>query len=234
MASPHSLAELTAAISELCDRQPFGRTLLVGVAGSVGVGKTTFAASLAQELRARTISTDGFLLSNSELEARGLIDRKGFPESYNHEAFYTFISALHKNQWPIDIPLYSHELFDVVAGFKLEQSSVVIAEGINALQSPLQESLDVAIYLHADERIIEDWFVARMHRFIVDAETKPGGFYDRFVAWDVDRRTDFARQVWDTINLPNLRNHIAPSAVKADWVVEFDAGHAITGLMRPR
>jgi type I pantothenate kinase len=234
MASPHPLAELTAAISELCDRQPIGRTLLVGVAGSVGVGKTTFAASLAQELRARTISTDGFLLSNSELELRGLVDRKGFPESYNHEAIYTFISALRKNHWPIDIPLYSHELFDVVAGFELEPSAVVIAEGINALQSPLQESLDVAIYLHADEQLIEDWFVARMHRFIVDAETKPGGFYDRFVAWDVDRRTDFARHVWDTINLPNLRDHIAPTAAKADWVVEFDAGHGIIGLTRPK
>jgi type I pantothenate kinase len=230
--SPHPLAKLITAILEVRDQKPIGHTLLIGVAGSVGVGKTTFASSLAQQLGAQTISTDGFLLPNRELEARGLIDRKGFPESYDHEAIRGFISALRNSQWPVTVPMYSHELFDVVAGLGLEQSTVVIAEGINALQRPLQESLDVAIYLHTDEQIVEQWFVERMLRFIVDAETKPGGFYDRFVAWDVGRRTDFARHVWHTINLPNLRDHIAPTVAKADWIVEFDAEHQVRQIRR--
>jgi type I pantothenate kinase len=220
-------AELSVALSAISESVPNGQTLLIGVAGSVGVGKTTFAAALAQQLRAQTISTDGFLLANVELEARGFIDRKGFPESYDHSAIRAFVRALGNNEWPVSIPLYSHELFDVVPGFELEQSAVVVAEGINALQSPLRDSLDVAIYLHTEEHIVAQWFVDRMLRFIVDAETKPGGFYDRFVAWDIDRRTDFARHVWDTINLPNLRNHIAPTAATADWVIEFDADHRI-------
>ncbi len=221
------LVELAAEISARAKNQRGGQTLLVGVAGSVGVGKTTFAAALAQQLGAQTISTDGFLLANVELEARGLIDRKGFPESYDHAAVRTFVHALRSNAWPVRVPLYSHELFDVVPGYELKQSAVVIAEGINALQSPLQESLDAGIYLHTREHVVEQWFVDRMLRFIVDAETKPGGFYDRFVAWDVDRRADFARHVWDTINLPNLRAHIAPTAGQADWVIEFDADHRI-------
>jgi type I pantothenate kinase len=227
--NPHDqrFADLTAELSQQATDQPNGQTLLIGVAGSVGVGKTTFAAGLAQKLGGQTISTDGFLLANVELEARGLIDRKGFPESYDHVAINTFISALRNHDWPVSVPMYSHELFDVVPGFELNRSSVVIAEGINALQSPLRDSLDVAIYLHTEEHIVEQWFVDRMLRFIVDAETKPGGFYDRFVAWDVNRRTDFARHVWCTINLPNLCDHIAPSAANADWVIEFDADHRI-------
>jgi type I pantothenate kinase len=231
--NPHDqrFAELTAALSRRSEDQPGTQTLLIGVAGSVGVGKTTFAAALAKQLGGQTISTDGFLMTNVELESRGLIDRKGFPESYDHAAIRTFISALRNENWPVSVPLYSHELFDVVPGFELEQSAVVIAEGINALQLPLRDSLDVAIYLHTEERIVEQWFVDRMLQFIVDAETNPGGFYDRFVAWDVERRTNFASHVWDTINLRNLRDHIAPTAINADWIVEFDADHRIERLV---
>jgi type I pantothenate kinase len=202
-------------------------TLLIGVAGSVGVGKTTFAETFASVLSAQTISTDGFLYPNAALEAQGLLDQKGFPESYDHRAIRSFVRALRTDDWPINVPKYSHELFDIVDDRQLEQSKIVIAEGINALQPPLRASLDVGIYLHAEEAVIAQWFVDRMLRFIDDAASTPGGFYDRFVSWDLERRTSFAQHVWDTVNLPNLRNHIAPTAANADWVVEFDAEHRI-------
>ncbi len=210
--------------------------LLVSVAGSVGVGKTVFASHLSTILnaprpgRAQTISTDGFLLPNVILDARGLLDRKGFPETYDHDAIHKFIRALRSGAWPVGVSKYSHELFDVVEGSPLEPSEIVIVEGINALHTPFAESVDLRIYMHTHESIVKEWFVARLLQFIVDAETTPGGFYDRFVGYSAEERDRFARHVWDAINLPNLREHIAPSRVNADWVVEFDEHHRIVEL----
>lgn len=230
------VAALEPVLTEIGERADPQHALLVSVAGSVGVGKTVFASKLsavlntAQPSRAQTISTDGFLLPNVVLDARGLLDRKGFPETYDHDAIHAFIRALRSGAWPVPVSKYSHELFDIVEGSPLEPSEVVIVEGINALQTPFAESVDLRMYLHTDESIVKEWFVARLKQFIVDAESAPGGFYDRFVGYSADERDDFARHVWDAINLPNLREHIAPSRANADWVVEFDAHHRIVEL----
>ena len=223
-------------LTEINDRARPSEALLVSVAGSVGVGKTVFATRLSAALnvqqpgRAQTISTDGFLLPNITLDARGLLDRKGFPETYDHDAIHTFIRTLRNGTWPVPASKYSHELFDIVEGSPLEPTDIVIVEGINALQTPFAESVEVRIYLDTHESIVKEWFVARLLQFIVDAETTPGGYYDRFVGYSPDERDLFARHVWDAINLPNLREHIAPSRADADWVVEFDAHHRIVEL----
>jgi type I pantothenate kinase len=219
------------------------QTLLIGVAGSVGVGKTTFAENLAGllglggpgtvgPLDAQTISTDGFLRTNKDLDAHGLLDRKGFPESYDHASVLHFTRALREESWPLCVPRYSHQTFDIVEGSTIDHSSILIVEGINALQSPLREAVDVGIYLHAEHEVVSQWFVERMLRFIDDAKRAPGGFYDRFVDWTIDRQAAFAQHVWDTINLPNLKDHIEPTAAQADWVVEFDVDHSVRGVVR--
>jgi type I pantothenate kinase len=215
--------------------KPSSQTLLVGVAGSVGVGKTTFAENLAGlvgPIDAQTISTDGFLRTNEDLDAHDLLDRKGFPESYDHESISRFTGALRENSWPIHVPRYSHQIFDIVEGSEIDRSPLLIAEGINALQSPLREAVEVGIYLHAEHDVVAQWFVDRMLRFIDDAKRVPGGFYDRFVDWSGDRQASFAQHVWDTINLPNLTNHIEPTADHAHWIVEFDADHTIVRVHR--
>jgi type I pantothenate kinase len=208
-------------------------TLLVGVAGSVGVGKSTFATQLAARLKPHVsavqqiVSTDGFLLPNAVLEPRGLIERKGFPESYDHDRLVAFLDRAQAGRWPIEVPSYSHEVFDVGPSRWIDRADVVIVEGINVLQDPFESLLDVSIYLDTSEEIVRGWFVDRMHSLVHKAGEHPGGFYDRFVDWPFDRLTTFAEHVWDTINLPNLRDHIAPSRTNADWIVRFDQQHTV-------
>jgi type I pantothenate kinase len=237
---PELLSPLLNEVRDAAHAKPDSQTLLLGVAGSVGVGKTTFAGNLAGllspgvvqglPLDAQTISTDGFLRTNEDLDAHGLLDRKGFPESYDHGSVLRFTRALRDQSWPIRVPRYSHQTFDIVEGSTIDHSSILIAEGINALQSPLREAVDVGIYLHAEHEVVSRWFVDRMLRFIDDAKRAPGGFYDRFVDWTIDRQAAFAQHVWDTINLPNLKDHIEPTAAQADWIVEFNADHTIVRI----
>ena len=234
------MAEKLDPLLEVLATRTGKQTLLVGVGGSVGVGKTVFASQLVERLNAlaptfapaaQIVSTDGFLLPNSVLEPRGLIERKGFPESYDRDGLTTFVERVRSGSWPINVPRYSHETFDVGAGASLDRSAVMVLEGINALQEPLGPRLDVAIYLHADEPIVRRWFIDRMLRLIATATEHPGGFYDRFVEWPLDRQAAFAEQVWEGVNLPNLREHIAPSRNNAHWVVEFDAHHNVVEVV---
>ena len=219
------------------DRAPF----IVGITGAVAVGKSTFAGELAAAISAwpgspvvQVIATDGFLFPNAVLEGRGLLNRKGFPETYDGETFRAFLAAIRLGA--ADIPVYSHALYDIDPALtrRLERPDVLIVEGLGLQQGAAALGLDVLIYLDADEAHIEAWFEDRFIDLWRAAETDPTSFYARFRQMDETQTRAFAGQVWRAINLPNLREHIAPGREVADLIVRKGADHAIRSVTERR
>jgi type I pantothenate kinase len=207
---------------------------LVGVGGAVSVGKSTLAASLAEIFRARgrpvhVLATDAFLYPNAVLEARGLTMRKGFPESYDLDAAATALRELKAAEWPVRVPMYSHATYDILPeGFEvIDHAELVLIDGVVALQDPLGELLDVAIYIEADEAHVRSWFSERFAVLTDAARDDPTSFYRLFVDMDEAGVRGMAAQVWDGINGPNLRDHIEPSRRNATLVVRKAADHTI-------
>lgn len=213
---------------------------LIGLAGSVAAGKSTLAAELADRWRSQgqrvaVVSTDGFLLPNAVLEAHGLLRRKGFPESYDAAALQAFLHALRRGQ-PALAPHYSHQTYDIVPGQFHEISGIdqVLIEGVNALQPAFTAGLlDVRLYLHADEADLFAWYRARLLRLRDAAQSDPDSYFTRFLALSETQWEARIRAVWEEINLPNLREHIAPSQAHADWVFEKAPDHSVQRLYAP-
>ena len=187
------------------------------------MGKSTLAASLADglaPLRVAVVATDGFLLPNAELSARGLLAQKGFPASYDTEAIASFVTDLRAGR-PASVPVYSHATYDRVPGEStaVADVDVVIVEGVNALQPELAAAVDLAIYLHAEEPLVRTWYVARFLEQIEAAETDESSFYRGFTAMDEAGRRALAEQVWEGVNLVNLVEHIDPTRANADVVL---------------
>jgi type I pantothenate kinase len=205
--------------------------VLVGIAGGVAVGKSVTAASLAAALggTVEIVSSDGFLLPNAELERRGMLARKGFPESYDGEAIRHFLDQVRSGPYPISIPEYSHEAYDVVADARtiLHRPDVLFFEGVNVLR--FAGSLDVRIYLDADLQDMERWYVERFRA--LSAEPEPGTFYALFGGLREDELDEVARAVWREVNLPNLNEAIAPTREYADLVLEKAGDHSIARLI---
>jgi type I pantothenate kinase len=214
-------------------RLHYGRRLIVGLAGSVSVGKTTFANALANELgtgfgRAVTVvGTDGFLLPNAVLEPQGRMYFKGFPDTYDAHALQTFLTTAGSSATNALVPVYSHEVFDTVGSQVVDLPEIVVIEGVNVLGNAYNDLLDLSIYLDATEDVVIDWFVQRFVGLIREAESDASSFYVRFVALDPHERLATAREVWDSINGPNLHNHIHPTAANADLIVHLGADHKV-------
>ncbi len=228
-----ALADLAASI--VTDVPP---PAVVGVSGAVAVGKTTIATQIADRIAAagttvRVISTDAFLFPNTVLAERNLVMRKGFPESYDFGALATTIATLRRGE-ATTIPVYSHAVYDVVADERerVDPTDVVIVEGVVALQAPLRELLDVAIYVDAQEQIVRGWFVERFLRFTEDARTDAASFYHGFARFETAQVRAIAEATWDGINGVNLHDHIAPSAATADAVVEKGSDHSVLDVRR--
>jgi type I pantothenate kinase len=207
---------------------------LLGLTGSVAVGKSTLAAQLVAALTAgveatsvEVVSTDGFLFDNTTLEGRGLLNRKGFPESYDAAAMRGALAAI--RQGPTDIPGYSHVIYDIDPALtrRLEPPGVLIVEGLGLHEGPAALGLDALVYLDADEAHIEDWFTERFMGLWRAAESDPASFYARFRHMSETEARGFAGQVWRAINLPNLRQHIVRGRDVADVVVTKGPDHAI-------
>jgi type I pantothenate kinase len=208
-----------------------GRPVLVGVAGSVAVGKTTFAEQLRETLApvaVAVVATDCFLLPNEELGRRGLGMQKGFPASYDTVEIEHFLDGLAADG-AAEVPVYSHATYDRVKGEyeTIGPADVVVIEGVNALQPPLARRLDVAVYLEAAEVDVERWFVARFLGLCLAAETDDSSFYRGFVGLTEGEQARMAASVWSAINLVNLRQHIAPTKAAAHVVVRKGADHAL-------
>jgi type I pantothenate kinase len=209
---------------------------LVGVAGAVAVGKTTIVRAMAHGLesrdrRVRVLSTDAFLLPNQVLIERGLLMRKGFPESYDDAAIEEVLGRLRSGA-SATTRVYSHEVYDVLPGVTetVPSADVVLVEGVVALQQPTRRHLDLAVYIDAPEACVRQWFVERFIRLTEAGASDASSFYHRFAAMPREQVRQVAEAAWDGINGPNLNEHIAPSAAGADIVVVKAADHSIAEL----
>jgi type I pantothenate kinase len=224
-----------------------GTPFVVGVAGGVASGKTRTAELLATLLRegpgvpsVLVVAADGFLHSNAELASRGLAARKGFPESFDTDALVAALAALRSGH-PVEIPGYSHLSYDVVPGRVVEVPDVVVIEGINFLQVyPTgamvlpSDLIDLAIYLHAAEDDMRVWFASRLRELFTEARQEPSSFYHQWSGWSDEELAAFADTVWESINVVNLRQHIAPSRWRADVIIEQDRDHRVRRVWERR
>jgi type I pantothenate kinase len=218
---------------------------VIALAGSVAVGKSTTARILQALLsrwpdhpRVDLITTDGFLYPNRELEARGLMDRKGFPESYDLRRLVQFLSDLKAGRPEVVAPVYSHVVYDIVPGEEavVRQPDIVIIEGLNLLQTGdhtgasrvfVSDFFDFSIYVDADEADIEQWYV---ERFLTLRETvfrDERSFFHHFAPLTTEEAVDLARRIWRTINGINLRENIHPTRERAHLVLEKGPDHAV-------
>lgn len=225
------------------DKVPF----VVGVAGSVAVGKSTTARILRALLqrwpsspKVDLITTDGFLYSNEILEARNLEDRKGFPESYDRARFVKFLSDIKAGTPKVAAPVYSHLVYDVVPDEEIivDQPDILIVEGLNILQpgefpktgNPVvfaSDFIDFSIYIDADEADLLHWFIERFQRLRETAFRDPNSFFHRFSKLSDEEAVKLAEDIWTSINLPNLVDNIQPTRGRADLIIKKATDHSI-------
>ncbi len=230
-------------LGERASQTPF----IIGVAGSVAVGKSTVARLLRELLtrwpgtpKVELITTDGFLHSNAELERRGLMARKGFPESYDRLALLKFVADIKSGVDVVSAPVYSHLLYDIVPGATVEvhRPDVLIVEGLNVLQPAgagqavaLSDYFDFKIYVDADTPNITEWFLNRFYKLRESAFTNPDSYFHRYSEMPVEKALERAKEIWQTINLPNLTENILPTRARATLVLQKGANHAVESVL---
>ena len=213
---------------------------VIGVAGSVAVGKSTTSRVLQALMsswpghpRVSLVTTDGFLFPQRILETRGLVQRKGFPESYDVRRLLRFMADVKSGVAEVSAPVYSHLAYDIVPGqFEIvSHPDVVIVEGLNVLQAGsgvfVSDFFDFSIYVDAQESDIELWYI---ERFLMLRETvfrDPSSYFHRYAALSEDEARETARQIWRTINLVNLRENVLPTRERAHLILEKGRDHAI-------
>ena len=227
---------------------------VIGVAGSVAVGKSTTARVLRELLarwpttpKVQLITTDGFLLPNAELEKQGLLERKGFPESYDRRALLKFMAEIKSGKQAVRAPVYSHLIYDVLPDefITIDQCDVLIVEGLNVLQPPLpwidgrtglsvSDFFDFSIYVDAREKDIRYWFVKRFLMLRSTAFSDPDSFFKQFAQLPDEEAIMLAEQVWDTINGPNLRENVLPTRGRANLILRKGQDHAISSVLLRR
>jgi type I pantothenate kinase len=229
---------------ERAARTPF----IIGVAGSVAVGKSTVSRLLRELLQrwdetkhVELVTTDGFLYPNAELERRGIMHRKGFPESYDRKRLLQFVSEIKSGKQGVTAPVYSHLSYDIVPG-ELEEVTtpdVLILEGLNVLQPPaigqelaLSDFFDFTIFIDADIKNIESWYLSRFEQLWESAFTNPRSYFHQLTTeLTRDQAMERARGFWKDINLPNLRENIEPTRSRATLVMQKGDNHRVEKVL---
>ena len=226
------------------DRQPV--PYIIGIAGGVAVGKSTTARVLqallrqtASSPRVDLLTTDGFLYPNATLEERGLMDRKGFPESYDQRGLVALLAATKAGAPEVVAPIYSHHAYDIVPGqFQvIRRPDILLVEGLNVLQvntkgaSPdhvvVSDFFDFSIYVDAAETDVAQWFEDRLLDLRATVLQEPDSFFHRFASLPDDEVRAIAHTIWSDINLINLHENVAPTRGRATLILEKDHAHRV-------
>lgn len=220
---------------------------VIGIAGSVAVGKST-TSRLLQALLARwsnhpkvdLVTTDGFLYPNAVLKERGLMQRKGFPESYDRRRLVNFVTAVKSGEPRVDAPLYSHLSYDILPDQVqvIEQPDIMIVEGLNVLQTRsssgdpslpvfVSDLFDFSIYVDAEEEHIRDWYVERFLTLRQTSFRDPVSYFHRYATLRDEEARRLALDIWERINGVNLRENILPTRLRARLILEKGRDHVI-------
>ena len=223
---------------------------VIGMAGSVAVGKSTSARILRRLLsrwpshpKVDLVTTDGFLMPNAVLEREGLMNRKGFPESYDLPRILRFMSDIKSGEQDVEAPLYSHLTYDVLKNKTqlIDQPDILIVEGINVLQTgrPARDGrgipntsdfFDFSIFIDADESDLQQWYIERFFSLRDGAFKNPQSYFHRYSSLTDEEASDMAKRIWTTINLVNLRENILPTRPRADLVLRKGTDHKVRSV----
>ncbi len=236
----HARQQLTAATEIFLGDNPGHVPFIIGVAGSVAVGKSTTARLLQVLLqrwethpRVDLVTTDGFLLPSSELKERKLMSRKGFPESYDRRALLRFVTDVKSGKPAVKAPLYSHTAYDVLPDEYqiVDKPDILILEGLNVLQTGptlmVSDLFDFSVYVDARTEHIEHWYIERFLKLRSTAFRKPGAHFAKYADLDDAKAEHVAREIWQSINLPNLVENILPTRVRASLVLHKGRDHQV-------
>jgi type I pantothenate kinase len=239
--------ELHSVSSRFLHRRDQRVPFIIGIAGSVAVGKSTTARVLRALLarwrdhpRVDLITTDGFLFPNAELERRGIMNRKGFPESFDTHRLLNFLGDVKSGAQLVEAPVYSHFHYDVLPGQKtiIERPDILIVEGLNVLQPArmprdgdavpfVSDFFDFSLYIDADAKVIEEWYVARFLKLRGTAFRDPGAYFHRYASLSNEQAVDRALEIWQTINLRNLDENIIPTRRRARLILRKGRDHRV-------
>ncbi|MES0402282.1 MAG: type I pantothenate kinase [Hyphomicrobium sp.] len=242
--------QLHAVTSKFLSRDDGKVPFILGVAGSVAAGKSTTARVLKALLarwpdhpRVEQITTDGFLLPNAELERRQIMNRKGFPESFDTARLLNFLADVKSGMKRVEVPVYSHFHYDILLDQTtvIESPDILIVEGLNVLQPAnmprggeaipfVSDFFDFSIYLDAEPDVIRDWYVARFMRLRSTAFRDPGAYFHQYANLSQDDAHARATEIWNTINLKNLEEHILPTRQRAGLILRKSADHHVESV----
>ena len=232
----------TTFLGGLAPKVPY----IIGIGGSVAVGKST-TGRILRELLARwpnhpqvdLVTTDGFLHPNAVLKERGLMERKGFPESFDIRTLVNFVLQVKSGERRVKHPVYSHHSYDILPGATeiVDQPDILILEGLNVLQARseapkssrlmLSDLFDFSIYVDAETEVVERWYVERFLTFRGTAFQDPDAYFHRYASLSEEDAIETARGIWQAINEPNLTQNILPTRERADLILEKAPDHAV-------
>lgn len=238
---------LHAATSSFLRQRSQSTPFVIGIAGSVAVGKSTIARVLRELLarwedtpRVELITTDGFLLPNAQLQHRGILDRKGFPESYDRRALLRFVTMVKSGANEVRAPLYSHLSYDIVPGEEVvvRRPDILIVEGLNVLQPPssgralaVSDLFDFTVYVDARTSDIATWYEERFLKLQQGAFADPLSYFHRYASLSEAEARATARSIWASINEPNLVQNILPTRSRATLVLRKATRHAVSSVL---